>query len=108
MDSAADGSMSKIDRTTVLELQEIASRYQEIEARVDEANVGLNPLGIVAAGLVLALTYLGGEAAQIALGLSDKAVRVFQGMLLFFVLATDTLIHYQVRITGGAAAGDQS
>ncbi|MDH3713500.1 MAG: ABC transporter permease [Gammaproteobacteria bacterium] len=66
----------------------------------------LNPLGIVAAGLVLALTYLGGEAAQIALGLSDKVVRVFQGMLLFFVLATDTLIHYQVRVTGGTTAGD--
>ncbi len=58
----------------------------------------LNPLGIVAAGLVLALTYLGGEAAQISLGLSDKAARVFQGMLLFFVLATDTLIHYRIRL----------
>ena len=32
----------------------------------------LNPLGIVAAGLILALTYLGGEAAQISLGVSDK------------------------------------
>lgn len=60
----------------------------------------LNPAGIVAAGTVLALTYLGGEAAQMSLGLSDKAVRVFQGLLLFFVLATDTLIHYQVRRTG--------
>jgi general nucleoside transport system permease protein len=56
----------------------------------------LNPLGIVAAGLVLALTYLGGEAAQISLGLSDKLARVFQGMLLFFVLACDTLIHYRI------------
>jgi len=63
----------------------------------------LNPLGIVAAGLVLALTYLGGEAAQMSLGLSDKVVRVFQGMLLFFVLATDTLIHYQVRFSAGGA-----
>lgn len=57
----------------------------------------LNPLGIVAAGLVLALTYLGGEAAQISVGLSDRVVRVFQGMLLFFVLACDTLIHYRIR-----------
>lgn len=57
----------------------------------------LNPLGIVAAGLVLALSYLGGEAAQISLGISDKAARVFQGMLLFFVLASDTLIHYSPR-----------
>ena len=58
----------------------------------------LNPLGIVAAGLVLGFTYLGGEAAQISLGVSDKVARVFQGMLLFFVLGCDTLIHYRVRI----------
>jgi general nucleoside transport system permease protein len=57
----------------------------------------LNPLGIIAAGLVLALSYLGGEAAQISIGVSDKVVRAFQGMLLFFVLACDTLIHYRIR-----------
>ena len=64
----------------------------------------LNPLGIVAAGFVLALSYLGGEAAQIAVGVTDKTVRAFQGMLLFFVLACDTLIHYQVRIVRPAPA----
>ena len=58
----------------------------------------LNPIGIFAAGLVLALTYLGGEAAQVSIGLPDKIARVFQGMLLFFVLACDTLIHYRIRI----------
>lgn len=58
----------------------------------------LNPLGVIVAGLVLALTYLGGEAAQITLGLSDKVARVFQGALLLFILACDTLIHYQVRL----------
>ncbi len=57
----------------------------------------LNPLGILAAGLILALSYLGGEAAQISLGISDKVGRVFQGVLLFFVLASDTLIHYRIR-----------
>jgi simple sugar transport system permease protein len=64
----------------------------------------LNPLGIVAAGLILALTYLGGEAAQISIGVSDKVVRAFQGMLLFFVLASDTLIHYRIRLVRPAAA----
>ena len=58
----------------------------------------LNPLGIVAAGLILALTYLGGEAAQMTLGVSDKVGRVFQGLLLFFVLGCDTLINYKVRL----------
>ena len=62
----------------------------------------LNPLGVIVAGFVLALTYLGGEAAQISLQISDKTARVFQGMLLFFVLASDTLIHYRVRIVRGA------
>ena len=64
----------------------------------------LNPLGIIASGLVLALTYLGGEAAQISVGLSDKVVRAFQGMILFFVLACDTLIHYRIRLVRPHAA----
>ncbi|WP_075289039.1 ABC transporter permease [Pararhizobium arenae] len=58
----------------------------------------LNPLGIVASGLVLALTYLGGEAAQLSLGVSDKVTRVFQGLLLFFVLSCDTLLHFKIRM----------
>ncbi|MFD0917973.1 ABC transporter permease [Pseudahrensia aquimaris] len=58
----------------------------------------LNPLGIVLAGLVLALTFIGGEEAQIVLGISDRATRVFQGLLLFFVLASDTLIRYRVKV----------
>ena len=60
----------------------------------------LNPLGIFAAGIVLALSYLGGEAAQISLGVSNKISNVFQGLLLFFVLACDTLIHYRLKIGG--------
>ena len=58
----------------------------------------LNPLSIVAAGLLLALTYVGGEAVQLTLGVSDKVTRVFQGLLLFFVLSCDTLIQYKVRL----------
>lgn len=57
----------------------------------------LNPVGAIIAGLVLALTFLGGEAAQISIGVSDKVARVFQGLILFFVLACDTLILYRVR-----------
>ncbi len=59
----------------------------------------LNPLGIIVAGTVLALTYLGSEAAQITLGISDKIGRVFQGLLLFYVLSCDTLIHYRIRFS---------
>ena len=57
----------------------------------------LNPLGIFAAAIVLALSYLGGEAAQVSLNVSDKVTSVFQGLLLFLVLASDTLIHHRIR-----------
>lgn len=59
----------------------------------------LNPIGAIVAGLLLALTYLGGEAAQISLGLSDKISRVFQGTLLLYILACDVLINYRIRFT---------
>jgi simple sugar transport system permease protein len=50
------------------------------------------------------LTFLGGEGAQIALGLPEQMTRVFQGMLLFYVLACDTFIHYRPRLRSVAAA----
>ena len=58
----------------------------------------LNPYGILIAGFVLALTFLGGEGAQISLGLPEQMTRVFQGLLLFYVLACDTFILYRPRI----------
>ncbi|TCT39338.1 ABC transporter permease [Martelella mediterranea] len=64
----------------------------------------LNPLGAIVAGLVLALTYIGGEGVQFTIGVSDKVTRVFQGMLLFFVLSCDTLILYKVRLIFGRVA----
>jgi len=57
----------------------------------------LHPLGILLAGLLLALSYLGGEAVQIELGLPLAVTGVFQGMILFFLLASDVLIRYRVR-----------
>ena len=57
----------------------------------------LNPISIIFAGFILALSYLGGEGVQIAYGVSEQIARVFQGLLLFFVLACDTLIFYRVR-----------
>jgi len=38
--------IQKIDRTTVLELREVSSRYQEIQTQLDTADLGLNPLGL--------------------------------------------------------------
>ena len=56
----------------------------------------LNPLGIIAAGLLMALSYIGGENAQVVVGLPKAATGLFQGMLLFFVLASDFLVRYRV------------
>ena len=67
----------------------------------------LNPIGVLLAGIVLAISYLGGEAAQVELGVSDKTARVFQGVLLFFILACDTLIRYRVRWVGRQSAAAQ-
>ncbi len=62
----------------------------------------LHPLGILLAGLLLALTYIGGELAQLTLNLPGATVQVFQGMLLFFLLGFDLLTRY--RITRRIAA----
>ncbi|MGV6874026.1 ABC transporter permease [Pseudochelatococcus sp. B33] len=57
----------------------------------------LNPLGIIAAAALMALTYIGGENAQITAGLPQAATGVFQGMLLFYLLAADGLLRLRVR-----------
>ena len=58
----------------------------------------LNPVGIVLAGLLMALTYIGGDIAQSQLQLPAAAIQVFQGMLLFFLLAFDLLTNYRLRL----------
>ncbi len=57
----------------------------------------LNPIGILLAALLMALTYVGGEMAATNLGLPSSAIRVFQGMLLFFLLAVDVLSNFRIR-----------
>jgi len=64
----------------------------------------LHPFGILLAGLLIALSYLGGEAAQISLDLPVAVVGVFQGMLLFFLLACELLVRYRVRLGPATAA----
>ncbi len=55
----------------------------------------LHAVGIVLGGLLLSLLYLGGEAVQLSLGLPSALTSIFQGMLLFFLLASDFLIFYR-------------
>ena len=58
----------------------------------------LNPIGILVAGFFLALTFIGGEQAQIAMKIPLDVTKVFQGILLFYVLACDSLITYRFRL----------
>ena len=72
----------------------------------------LNPIGIVFSSLLMALLYLGGESAQMSLNLPQAITQLFQGMMLFFLLACDVLILYRPRLhkrwarrAAGAAVG---
>jgi len=57
----------------------------------------LHPVGIVFSGLLLSMFLIGGELGQSRLGLPNALTGVFQGLLLFLLLACDTLINYRVR-----------
>lgn len=58
----------------------------------------LQPLGVLLASLLVALIYVGADQVQIAMHLPSAVAGVFQGLLLFLVLATDVLIRYRVRL----------
>lgn len=57
----------------------------------------LSPFGAILAGLVLAITFVGGEIAQTTIGLPNAATGIFQAMMLFFLLASDILVRYRIR-----------
>ena len=58
----------------------------------------LHPLGVLLASLLMSLLYLGGEAAQITLSLPSAVTGLFQGTLLFFLLAADVFINFRLRV----------
>ncbi|WP_319826042.1 ABC transporter permease [Thalassovita sp.] len=58
----------------------------------------LHPVGILLAGGLMALTYIGGDIAQSKMGLPSAAIQLFQGMLLFFLLAVDVLTNFRIRL----------
>ena len=58
----------------------------------------LHPLGMVLAAILMSMFYIGGELAQSRLGLPKSLTGVFQGLLLFALLACDTLVNYRIRV----------
>ena len=78
-------------------------------AAIIVAYVGrLHPVGMVFSSLLMSMFYIGGELAQSRLGLPKSLTGVFQGLLLFSLLACDTLVNYRlVRQTQAATGGSR-
>ena len=64
----------------------------------------LHPAGIALASVLMSLLYLGGESAQVNLALPSAVTGLFQGTLLFFLLAADVLVNYRPRVARAAKA----
>jgi simple sugar transport system permease protein len=68
----------------------------------------MHPIGIVFASMLLALTYMGGEMVQMDLALPKSLTGLFQGMLLFYLLACDLLIGYRIVRAKPSPIADQA
>lgn len=67
-------------------------------AAIIVAYVGrLHPVGMVFSAVLMSMFYIGGELAQSRMGLPKSITGVFQGLLLFSLLACDTLVAYRLR-----------
>lgn len=64
----------------------------------------LQPLGILLASALLALSFLGGENLQIAMQMPRSLSAMFQGMLLFYLLGCDVLVNYRLRFKSARAS----
>ena len=65
----------------------------------------LHPVGIVFSAVLMSMFYIGGELAQSRMGLPKSITGVFQGLLLFSLLACDTLIAYRIKWRGNKPLG---
>jgi simple sugar transport system permease protein len=64
----------------------------------------LNPFGCLIAGIVLAVTYVGGQMAQTSVHIPNSTAGIFQAMMLFFILASDILVRYRIRLIDSTKA----
>jgi len=58
----------------------------------------LHPIGCLIAGIVLAVTFVGGQVAQTTVHIPNATAGIFQAMMLFFILASDIFVRYRLRI----------
>jgi ABC-type uncharacterized transport system permease subunit len=64
----------------------------------------LHPIGVLIAGIVLAVTYVGGQVAQTTVKIPNSTAGIFQAMMLFFILASDVLVRNRIRFVPSAKA----
>lgn len=57
----------------------------------------LHPVGVIFSSFIMALLYIGGELSQSRLGMPSAITGIFQGILLFALLACDVLIYNRLR-----------
>ena len=68
-------------------------------AAIIVAYVGrLHPVGMIFSAVLMSMFYIGGEMAQSRLGLTKSLTGVFQGLLLFSLLACDILVNYKIKV----------
>src|SRR6202167_782239 len=58
----------------------------------------LNPIGVLIAGILLRVSYVGGQVAQTAVHVPNATAGIFQAMMLFLILASDVLVRRRIRI----------
>ena len=76
-------------------------------AAIIVAYVGrLHPAGVVLASILMSMFYIGGELAQSRMGVPKSVTGVFQGLLLFSLLACDTLIAYRLTLNSRLRGND--
>lgn len=63
----------------------------------------LHPVGVLIAGVMLAVTFVGGQVAQTTVKIPNSTAGIFQALMLFFILASDVLVRHRVRFLPGAA-----
>ena len=63
----------------------------------------LHPVGVFIAGIVLAITYVGGQVAQTTVHVPSASGSILQALMLFLILAGDVLVRYRLRLVGTPA-----
>jgi ABC-type uncharacterized transport system permease subunit len=57
-----------------------------------------NPLAVIVTSLLFAVIMRGGDVIKVSLGLPFQLVNVFNGLILFFLIGSEILMRYRIRL----------